>query len=610
MPLYLGETDDITFESAGLSEVGGNCSLVKRLAKDVPLYTNAHSFSAPWQGTIIILGILGNILIFLVMTQKSNRRNSCSNYIAALAVSDSVALIRKSVDLLQILHGTTYTHVSCCVWVYIALTACQYSTFLVVCLTVDRLIYVRFIRCSFIYCKTKTAKRIMGVCLVVVLIINIPHTMLTEPVANNQYCAALISPRWPGFTLFYKILQAFMNFVIPFIALLAMTIMIICTLRKQRRQQAIREKSTAKTSSLSKGRIFNVFNDGLFHYVVSFTANKLKKKRSPIKDQIIEGFSVCKCNQDAKVKLSANNEVPVSNKIKPEKRKKSEVLKGDTYPSLGVRGESGKASTSEHTLRTPGTRGSNSDRNKTLNRTLSQNWKNRPNENAHELPPGNPAQNMKPVFLNNDSAQLDIRNNYSPESSTYGTENAQRKDRSKIYSRNRLSNAKELRADKAKAMHLALKNALRKTSRPERNPRRAREILLLLIVFFFILLTSMQFFRYLFPRVIDICANEYSYAQYYFVYQLSSKLYFTNCAINFFLYVCGSSLFRNSLKDLFVSGFTRCPKLFLAKEQNGEDLEEENNISHKNSLTIDASTQTMPSKVFPLNLDDLPETAV
>ena len=76
-------------------------------------------------------------------------------------------------------------------------------------------------------------------------------------------------------------------------------------------------------------------------------------------------------------------------------------------------------------------------------------------------------------------------------------------------------------------------------------------ILLLLVTFAFLILTTPGYALILYINFVDYSMSPKSFAEYYFIYNLGQKSYYTNYGINFFLYVISGQKFRSDLIRLF-----------------------------------------------------------
>ena len=76
-------------------------------------------------------------------------------------------------------------------------------------------------------------------------------------------------------------------------------------------------------------------------------------------------------------------------------------------------------------------------------------------------------------------------------------------------------------------------------------------ILLLLVTFAFLVLTTPGYAMVMYVNFVDYTKSPRSFAQYYLIYNIGQKTYYTNYGINFFLYVISGQKFRSDLMNLF-----------------------------------------------------------
>ena len=74
---------------------------------------------------------------------------------------------------------------------------------------------------------------------------------------------------------------------------------------------------------------------------------------------------------------------------------------------------------------------------------------------------------------------------------------------------------------------------------------------LLLVTFTFMLLTTPAYVFFLYTRVVDFSKPPKNLATYYLFYNSVQKMAYTNCGINFFLYVISGRKFRTDFQNLF-----------------------------------------------------------
>ena len=560
-------------------------SSVKEQAKDHPLYITATKMSSIWQPLIIIVGLLGNFIIVLVMLQRSNRWNSCSNYIAALAVSDSIALIRKSMDQLYQVLGIKYTQGSCGAWVYIALSACQFSMLLVLCLTVDRMIAVRFPNRSSTYCSVGRARKVMVILLIPTLVFNIPHLFWSKPLPEGKYCAAFADTH--AFSFIYGWLQLIINSIIPNIALFTITIIILKTLSKNRKMRESVRNTKQATDEGGSGSNINfityIITDGLFNYVLSYIANGLKdleKKISASSSTLPVSNGSVNSNRGS-ISLDQGGRGNL-NQAYEDKYEESDVVDGKiksitggtlntAYSLTGEDDDAGYNQMCDIDEMSPHLTAAAMDEPPETYEPCQAQGEGFPNQPGQgEVALGITLQDSSnPTVLGGEHKPPVELLEGVPHSAVpvgyYPAEEEECSEVSKVGVNGAIS-----------TMSLTLEEEDSMASRPvslrrQASKERSRQmtVLLLLVVLFYFILTIPQFIRYIIYNANFVNRNESptAYATYVLVYHISNKAYFTNCAVNFFLYLFGSSLFWESLKETFT-----CCCRKKRKEQTMEDL--------------------------------------
>ena len=76
-------------------------------------------------------------------------------------------------------------------------------------------------------------------------------------------------------------------------------------------------------------------------------------------------------------------------------------------------------------------------------------------------------------------------------------------------------------------------------------------IMLLLVTFAFLILTTPGYALIIYVNFVDYTKSPKSFAEYYLVYNIGQKTYYTNYGINFFLYVLSGHKFRSDLVHMF-----------------------------------------------------------
>ncbi|XP_041355422.1 cysteinyl leukotriene receptor 1-like [Gigantopelta aegis] len=127
---------------------------------------------------IVIFGLIGNAFSFLLMSDGQFSLLSYPVYLKALAVSDSVQLITKLVEETQMEFGfnefSNFSDVVCKLWQYVRYSTLMLSPWLVVGLSLDRLVCVLFPMTRDRFCTKKKALVVCSCLALVFAVIMIP----------------------------------------------------------------------------------------------------------------------------------------------------------------------------------------------------------------------------------------------------------------------------------------------------------------------------------------------------------------------------------------------------------------------------------------------------
>ena len=85
-----------------------------------------------------------------------------------------------------------------------------------------------------------------------------------------------------------------------------------------------------------------------------------------------------------------------------------------------------------------------------------------------------------------------------------------------------------------------------------KNSERQIFVILILVTFSFLILTTPTYVLTLYVTFVDYGDTPKSFAEFHLFFNVGHKTYYTNYAINFFLYVLSGQKFRTDLKRLFV----------------------------------------------------------
>ena len=206
------------------------------------------------QPVIFTVGVVGNTISMLVMFQRHNRQTSFGIYLGVLALSDTLVLCTSTAFWLErIFSSSPSRDINCRIHGYLVNSLQMNGFFLILSLTFDRLMAVRFPLNLVAWCNARRAKLVSGVILVVALVVNIPFCIYNH-VKDNTVCAM----GTPGSALSFVFpwITVVVGFVLPFVLLTSMNAVIIMTIRNRRRHMARyapeRPRDTAVTIEMSE----------------------------------------------------------------------------------------------------------------------------------------------------------------------------------------------------------------------------------------------------------------------------------------------------------------------------------------------------------------------
>ena len=185
-----------------------------------------HLYCTP---PIIVIGLVGNCLSFLVFTRTNQRHLSSSVYLAALAVVDSTFLLQ------LMLLWPTYLRVFlihqqglCQLVIYISYVASFLSVWIVVAFTVERFIVCMDPLRRSTMCTTGRAK-IVVISLSVFALVAYSYNMWTSTVMVNKhsYKECMIRAQFQSLVDVIGLIDSFITLVLPVLAIIAMNMKII-----------------------------------------------------------------------------------------------------------------------------------------------------------------------------------------------------------------------------------------------------------------------------------------------------------------------------------------------------------------------------------------------
>ena len=192
-------------------------------------YKVAKYIAKYWFPVLIPLGFVGNTLSFLVMIKPNNRKISTCIYMAAIGINDNAMMF---IEIHAWLVSTTNIHGwylwECKTAANLAFSTLQSATYLILSMTVDKYIAIKWPHKAATYSITGRAKVIIVTIVTFVALYNLPQffiTTVTKGICYGNSVKSILTKihSWSSFVL---------NGVIPFTMLIRINYVIVKTVRK------------------------------------------------------------------------------------------------------------------------------------------------------------------------------------------------------------------------------------------------------------------------------------------------------------------------------------------------------------------------------------------
>ena len=185
-----------------------------------------------WYPVNIPVGWVGNTLSFLIMIKQNNRKMSTCIYMAAISINDNLMMCRAGHDyLISVVQIHKWHSLECKLSGFVALYALQNGTYLVVAMTIDKYIAIKWPHKAATYSTPPRAKIIAVAVYVCAFVYNIPHLFLSSVIGGHCVNFGISSE----FSRIYSSFSFVLNAVIPFTMLIHMNFVIVKEVRKSRK---------------------------------------------------------------------------------------------------------------------------------------------------------------------------------------------------------------------------------------------------------------------------------------------------------------------------------------------------------------------------------------
>ena len=199
--------------------------------KTYTIFKVANFINIYWFPVLIPIGLVGNLLSFIVMIKPNNRKMSTCIYMAAISINDNIMMCMCFHDyLVYVVQIHRWHSIECKMSCFAALFALQNGTFQVLAMTVDKYIAIRWPHKAATYSTPRRAKIMTVGFSICALMYNTSHFFLSGMIDDLCICYANSSAIVRVYSWFTFVLNA----IIPFTMLIHLNYIIVKTVRKSR----------------------------------------------------------------------------------------------------------------------------------------------------------------------------------------------------------------------------------------------------------------------------------------------------------------------------------------------------------------------------------------
>ena len=206
---------------------------------------------------IVVVGVFGNLFSMTIMFQRQNRHSSFSVYLGSLAISDTCVLFASAYSWVIVeIQGRTFNDIECKVFMWTLHTFQETGFYLILSVTIDRLVVVRFPFRAAGWCRARRATIVSACVFTAASAYNIPNLVFYK--SDNVLMCVLCS--FEHVICIVRVLgTALLMFAIPIVLLLSMNAVIIHAVRTSMKYRpghfADRERETSNVESIEVDEI-------------------------------------------------------------------------------------------------------------------------------------------------------------------------------------------------------------------------------------------------------------------------------------------------------------------------------------------------------------------
>ncbi len=203
---------------------------------------------------VILLGLVGNTLSFLVMTQRQNRHISCCVYMAGLAISDNgMLIIAFSLWIITEWVGRFVHPILCCLPAWLMQSLSCYGVSVVFMVTLDRCLAIKYPYKGMTWRTPSNARRTVIILAFISLLLNLPFYFISRLDKDGTHCSAFSVKS--TLTKCYAAINIITLCLVPFGAILTMNSILIQVIREraQIKQEIIERRSLGSIDIVVEG---------------------------------------------------------------------------------------------------------------------------------------------------------------------------------------------------------------------------------------------------------------------------------------------------------------------------------------------------------------------
>ena len=228
--VYNNVTSSFNLVTTGWATMAKNTYIQE--AESFTIFKIANFINAYWFPVLVPIGLIGNTLSLLVMLKPNNRKMSTCIYMAAISINDNIMMCGCFHDyLVSVLHIHKWNPIECKINVFMTLFSLQNCTFLILAMTLDKYIAIKWPHKAATYSTPRRAKIISVGLYICVFIYTIPPFFLSSVLGDQCVAYGISSILSRVYSWFSFVLNA----VIPFTMLIHMNYVIVKTVRNSRK---------------------------------------------------------------------------------------------------------------------------------------------------------------------------------------------------------------------------------------------------------------------------------------------------------------------------------------------------------------------------------------